>query len=120
MMQAVPSTRPPPNAVSWPQGVKLLALRVPSPTRSAEGIILAGSFRLTANRIKTGTFAGGDPWDEVQRQAREALGAAYGAWGQFFLDLGGLVAGLRQQGLLAAPQSSILLLESAAEALGSL
>jgi hypothetical protein len=111
---------PPPNAVAWPDAIRLLAGRVASNTRAAEGLIVAGSLRSVANRIKVGTFAGGDPWSEAQRQGREALGAASGPWNRFFSDLAALVGGLRAQGQAVSAQSSILLLESAAEALGKL
>lgn len=108
------------GAVNWPQAVKLLAERVASGKRAADGKIVASAFRATANRIKVGTFEGSDPWDDAHRAARESLGADYRPWGQFFADLNQLVGGLRQQGRLANPEESILLLESAADALGRL
>lgn len=106
--------------VHFPDGVRILASQVNSQTRSAEGKIAAGCFRSVANRIKVGTFSGTDPWNEVQRACREALGNAYANWQPFFIGLGQIVDGAKQQGLITNPQSSILLLESAAEALGRL
>ena len=110
----------PQGATTWPGAVKVLADRVRSGTRKAEAMIVAGSFRSVANRIKTGTFSGADPWQETQAQALEALGGAYGPWGSFFLEFNELIHGLKQQGRLPNPQASVLLLESAAEVLGSL
>lgn len=110
----------PENAVTWPEGIKVLAHRVASNTRAAEGVIVSGCFRSVANQIKTGTFSGNDPWKAANLQAREALGQAYVPWQQFFANLSILTNGLKGQGLIATPQSSVLLLESAAEALSHL
>lgn len=109
----------PGEGVTWPQGVKLLADRVASGNRSADGRIVAGSFRATANRIKTGLLAG-DPWDEACKGARLALGRNYAPWAPFFSEAGQLVGGLRQQGAMQNPEQAIDVLESAAAVLGGL
>lgn len=108
------------NAAGWPQGVKVLANRVASNTRAAEGAIVSGCFRTVANQIKTGTFSGKDPWYAANLQAREALGNAYAPWQPFFADLLKMVSGAKSQGRLIAPQDAVLHLEGTAEALGSL
>ena len=110
----------PPGTVSWPDGVKLLAGRVSSNTKRAEGMTVAGSFRMVANRIKVGTILGEDPWMASRKQSQEALGAAFGPWEGFFRDLFALVGGLKQRGLLTTPQQNALFLDTTAEALGNL
>lgn len=109
----------PGEGVTWPQGVKLLADRVATGNRAADGRVVAGSFRATANRIKTGLLAG-DPWDEACKGARLALGRNYAPWAPFFTEAGQLVGGLRQQGALQNPEQAIDVLESAAAVLGGL
>lgn len=108
------------GATDWKGGVKVLAERVQSATRRQEGIQLAGSFREVANELRVGTFSGGDPWLEAVKQSREALGASFTPWQQFFRDLITTVASLHQRGVPDVPQQNILLLEGAAEALGDL
>lgn len=108
------------NMLDWKGAMKILAVRVPSNDRRAEGITLSGCFREVANQLRVGTFSGGDPWVEVNKQAREALGASYAQWQVFFRDLGLSLLSLHQRGVPNTPDQNILLLESSAEALGDL
>lgn len=111
---------PPYGALDWKGAIKTLASRVASNKRGEEGISLAGCFREVANEIRVGTFSGGDPWVEVSKQGREALGVDYQPWQVFFRDLGLALLNLHQRGVPNVPQQNILLLEGAAEALGDL
>lgn len=121
MQQQMMQQQMPPNGMTdWKGAIKTLATRVVSNTRNQEGITLAGCFREVANELRVGTFSGADPWVEVSKQGREALGADYVPWQVFFRDLGLSLLSLHQRGVPNTPQQNILLLEGAAEGLGDL
>lgn len=116
-MMGVP-TQNPSNALPWNEGIKRMAQQVRSNSRSGEGKAIAGSFRMVANRVKTGTVTD-DPWTEAFAQSKEALGQSWTVWSTFFNGLGSYVDGMNKQGMLN-PQLSVMLLESAAQELSGL